>query len=338
MSPHGRACRVAGGAGGLFVVVLAASMIVGAVAMASSGPVPWLNVRPVEASGDPPLAAPCTASSLHAHLFLQGATGSLVGGISLRNVSVRPCSLLGSPRISFSGGGALSTKWQVKRLSASQVPVDVLADPPGSLRALAPGKSASVTVFWSNWCGPHAVVTGDPGQVPGALELLLSDGTRVSIPIAHAPRCDAPQDPSTISVSPFVPATRRLPESSRLPLRVKIVGEESVVLKPGLRAFAVRRAQLLHFAVAVTNTGRTSFHFALTSCPSYVEQVASAAAEVYILNCRPVSSIAAGRTVVFAMRIGVPKHTHLGNNSLTWELAPRTYSPPFTSAALAVKP
>src|SRR6266576_7188819 len=56
------------------------------VASAGSSPVvPWLDVRPAKAPANPPLAPPCWASDLHAHLFLQGATGSLVGGVELLN-------------------------------------------------------------------------------------------------------------------------------------------------------------------------------------------------------------------------------------------------------------
>ena len=327
-----RTCRIAA-----TLALVAGCVAVGAaVAGAAAGPVPWLDEHPVKASADPPLAAPCRAASLRAHLFLQGATGSLAGGVSLRNAGARPCALLGRPVVSFAGGAATVTKWEVKPLPPTQVTPDVLADPLGSLRALEPGKSAAITVFWSNWCGPHAIPTGDPGQLPATLDLGLASGTTVAIRIANAPRCDAPQDPSTIAVTPFAPAVRHLPESSHLPLRAKIVGERSVALKPGLHAFPVRRGQQLDFAVALTNTSRSRFDFARTSCPSYIEQVAAAAPEVYVLNCRPVRSIGAGRTVIFAMQTTVPERTHLGNNSLTWELAPRTYLPPFTSAALAV--
>lgn len=81
-----------------------------------------------------------------------------------------------------------------------------------------------------------------------------------------------------------------------------------------------------------------TFRFAHTSCPSYIEQVSDIAPAVYILNCRPVSSIGARRTVIFAMQMTIPAHAHVGANNLTWELAPKTYLPPFTSAALSVEP
>src|SRR5439155_24468948 len=52
---------------------------------AAAPAVPWLDQRPVKAVAHPPLAPPCRARDLHAHLFLQGATGPLVGGVDLTN-------------------------------------------------------------------------------------------------------------------------------------------------------------------------------------------------------------------------------------------------------------
>src|SRR5258708_7786901 len=78
--------------------------------------------------------------------------------------------------------------------------LDVLADPPGSLRALAPGKSASVWLWWSNWCGPGSVPTGSPGTPPDGFKLTLASGMGVVVPLTQAPRCDAPQSPSLLSV------------------------------------------------------------------------------------------------------------------------------------------
>jgi hypothetical protein len=316
-------------------------MVALAVASANAAPgavIPWLNQRPAKASAHPPLAPPCRASDLHAHLFMQGATGSLVGGVALLNAGTKACSLLGWPTVSFVGGGATGARWQIKRLAASPSPPDVLTDPPGSLRALQPGKSAGVSLFWSNWCGPGATPTGSGGALPRAIVLRLANGTSVSITPAHAPRCDAPQYPSTLSVGPFAPAERHLPESSRLPLRATIVAERTVRIKPGVKGVLVHRGQLLQYRVAVTNTGTKRFHFARSSCPVYIEQADPAPAQVYVLNCRPVRPIAPGETIVFAMRVQIPTTVRLGAGSLTWELAPKTYLAPFTAAPLWVKP
>jgi hypothetical protein len=201
-----------------------------------------------------------------------------------------------------------------------------------------PGKSATVSLFWSNWCGPGAQPTGAPGTLPDAIGLTLASRTRITVPLIQAPRCDAPDSPSTVSVGPFTPTVRRLPESSRLPLRAAIVGPRPVRVNPGVRAFRVHRGQLLRYEVALTNTGRSAFRFARSSCPIYIEELNPSAPQVYVLNCRPAGLFAPRATVLFAMEIRVPATAPLGIGSLTWELAPRTYEAPFAPAALWVVP
>jgi hypothetical protein len=128
-----RAARLA-----LFLLLIGFGSAAAQAAVGAPPVIPWLDQRPHRASAHPPLAAPCRAGRLHAHLFLQGATGSLLGGVELTNAGHAPCSLLGWPQLSFTGAAA-STRWQIKRLARSSQPPDVIADPPGSLRALAPG-------------------------------------------------------------------------------------------------------------------------------------------------------------------------------------------------------
>src|SRR5207249_584990 len=121
----------------------------------------------------------------------------------------------------------------------------------GSLRTLGPGKSATVALFWSNWCGPGGHPTGASGTPPDSIAIGLASGTSIMVALGHAPRCDAPQDPSVVSVGPFTPTTRRLPESSRLSLHAAIVGSRPIQVKSGLRAFRVHRGQLLRYRVAL---------------------------------------------------------------------------------------
>jgi len=194
-----------------------------------------------------------------------------------------------------------------------------------------------VSLFWSNWCGPGADPTGgSEGTPPDGIELGLADGTSITVPVTQAPRCDSLQDPSLVSVGPYMPTTRRLPESSRLPLRVAIVGSRTVQVKPGLGAIRVHRGELLRYEVAVTNTGRSAFRFAPSSCPVYIQELTLSSPQVYVLNCRRVRTIAQRATVLFAMQIRVPATARLGVGSLTWQLAPKTYEAPFAPAALWV--
>jgi hypothetical protein len=308
------------------VATLVSVALAGSTSAAPAPVIPWLDKHPVRASVHPPLAPSCRAQDLRAKLFLQGATGSLVGGVRLTNGGRSACSLLGRPQIVFTGAAASSTTWHVKKLARSPEPPDVLADPPGSLRALQPGKSAGVALFWSNWCGAR----------PDGIDIVLANGTDLVIPVAQTPRCDAKQAPSILSVTPFAPTERRLPRSSRLPLRVAIVGARPVLVKPGLRAFRVHRGELLHYRVALTNTGRTRFRFGTSSCPVYLQQLLPSRAEPFVLNCHALGAIPPRQTAQFEMQIRIPASLRLGNNSLTWELAPRTFEAPFAPAAVWV--
>jgi hypothetical protein len=223
---------------------------------------------------------------------------------------------------------AAKEPWRVKRIARSPEPLDVLVDPGGSLRALAPGKSAEITLYWSNWCGAP----------PSALRLRLRARSSVVVPLAQAPRCDVPQDPSLLAVAPFAPTVRTLPPSSHLSLTAAIVGPRPVLVKPGLHAFRVRRGALLSFRVTLTNDGKTAFRFARSSCPAFVEKLWPAAPQPYVLNCRLVGPIAPYGTVLFEMQIPVPAGARLGNTLLTWQLAPKTYEAPAASAAVCVVP
>ena len=320
----------------LAIAVVAAFAVAGG-ARAARRVIPWLDQRPMRASAHPQLAPACAAGALRAHLFLQGATGSLVGGVNLFNAGSRPCSLLGWPVVSLTGASALATPLQVRHTRRSAVPPDLLADPPGSLRALRSGRSASISLWWSNWCG-SAPVAGSPVMPPAGLKLSFASGTSLVMPLAQAPRCDAPTLPSSLSVGPFVPATRRLPASSRLPLRAAIIGPRPVLVKPHLRAFRVHRGELLHYQIALTNTARRPFRFTGSSCPLYIEEVVPAPEQVYVLNCRPAKTITAGTTLVFEMQLHIRRNAPLGNTGLSWELAPKTSQPPFATAAVWVEP
>jgi len=178
------------------------------------------------------------------------------------------------------------THWRVKQVARSPEPRDVLADPPGSLRALAHGKAAGAWLFWSNWCGPGATPTGDHGTPPSALRHRLANSTTLSIALStRAPRYDAPQAPSKISVGPLRPVSPSLPPSSRLPLRLAIV-------KARVHRFLARRGRPFRYRVAITNTAAHTLGFG-GGCPAYVEQlVGSGPALAYVLNCHEAGPIA----------------------------------------------
>jgi hypothetical protein len=287
-----------------------------------AGVIPWIPAQPPRGPAHPPLAPACRASQLHASLFLQGATGSLTGGLDLTNRGDTPCALLGRPQLSLVGG---TSRWRPGRPPQGlTLSPDPLADPPGSLRALAPGKTADVLIWWQNWCG----------KAPSALQLGLAGGRALRVALAQAPRCDQASMTSTFDFGSFEPRSRRLPDSSRLPLSVAITGPMPVSVKNGAaHAFRARRGELLRYTVVVTNTGTRPFRFG-ARCPAYVQDFGTQVA--YVLNCHPAGAIAPGASVRFAMQVDVPSQQKLGYAAIGWELAPNTYDAPQTAAPVWV--
>lgn len=218
----------------LLLVAAVLVLAVGACAR-STGVIPWLNQKPAKPKYHPPRPVPaCAAVDLKAQLFLQGETGSRVGGIDLENVSQRPCSLVGQPKVSFIGAATRVTKWRVKRTTRFFPFENTLQLPLASLWALQPGGKASIDLWWSNWCGPGSTSTGGSGRPLVAIVLRLRSGSRIVVPLQRVvrgelmvPRCDDAQEPSLLEVSRVVPVSMPGP-SSQLPLRATIVGKKTV--------------------------------------------------------------------------------------------------------------
>src|SRR5438067_1943543 len=209
----------------------------------SSDEIPWLPTRPQLGSANPPLAPACDASQLRATLSLQGATGNLAGGISIRNQSSQPCSLVGRPRLAFVGA---TSKWRVTRWQ-DQGPFDPLAPPLGSLRALGPGKWVSIGLFWSSWCGRGSNAAGDSGEPPAAILLKAPGGGTVVLSrdeIGNRPLPAPPcyGSPSKLGATRFTPYVPQGPPSSALPLRARIAASR-VSIYPGGPASIIKGKQ-----------------------------------------------------------------------------------------------
>lgn len=303
-----------------------------------SGAVPWVPTRPQLGPANPPLAPACTASELAATAGLQGETGNLAGTIEIRNRSSRPCSLVGTPKLSFAGA---TSKWRQTRGQPGFFPSDPLAPPPGSLRALAPGAWASVGLFWSNWCGRGSSDNGNSGLAPAALLLTAPGGGTIRLaqnrmggggrPLG-APPCYA-ESGSTLSATRFTPVVPQGTLRSELPLRARMVADVSSLkgkakaLQP---AFSARRGAWLSYTVVLTNRSPRPFTFG-RSCPVYTEQWGLAKAQAFVLNCRPVGPIGPGRSVRFGMRIYVPRNATTATSAFDWILAPHTWNAPQAS-------
>jgi hypothetical protein len=328
--------------------LLAASGVTGGVLAfsaggSSGGVVPWLPTRPHLGPSHPALAPPCTASQLGASLFLQGATMSLAGPISLVNRSARPCSLLGHPRLSFANA---TSKWQETQLSqGGTAPFDPLAPPRRSLRALAPGEHVSVMLWWSNWCGTGAKPGGSITRPPSAIVLTPPGGGQIRLTTANdghglpSPVCNPGSGGvSTLQAGNFTPFVPEGPPSSALPLRARIVPGPPLTIKgkhisePSLSA---RAGTWLDFTVVLTNTSAQPFHFGRT-CPAYTEGIGADQNVAYILNCRGIGSIAPEHSVRFAMRVRVPRNVGESFPPLGWTLAPHSWNAPQTLAVVAI--
>jgi hypothetical protein len=138
------------------------------------------------------VAPPCRASQLRPNLFLQGATGKLLGGIDFRIVGSQPCSLFfGPPQVSLSGTHARYSVYTMRPVGRGGD-----ARPVRNLRSLRPGDRVVVDLSWSNWCGqpPKALVVTVP--FGGGTFRLRPPGT---------PRCDVESQPSRLGVGPIVP-------------------------------------------------------------------------------------------------------------------------------------
>jgi hypothetical protein len=253
----------------------------------------WKPFRPPIAPA-PRLASPCHASDLSwsPHDFegpvgWVGATGNLGTSIVVRNVSGHPCSLVGRPRLRFAG--ADTREFAISAYSQDPINRAALS----SLRALGPGKEARVELWWmQSWCG----------NPPAKLRVTLLAGRSTKTFLNNgAPRCNDPAArQSTIThlgVSTWVPV---LLEPPALPLRVQLLGRKG---SHGFVVYHVRRGHVLRYQVAVTNVSKKPYTFG--RCPFY--EVTLDRAQAFVLNCRPVGTLAPGARAVFEMRMRVDR-------------------------------
>jgi Protein of unknown function (DUF4232) len=289
---------------------------------ALAGAIPWLPAVP-PAAPVPPVAPPCVAASLAANFGIQGATGSLAGGVSLTNRGLTACSMLGSVTVRFLDGSDPAGLTQ-HALSPDRPEPGV---PLPSLRALQPGKAAFVRVWWSNWCG-------DPA--PTHIGFMLPSGDELTFPLSGSARCDAPSAASTLGFGAPEPLAPQPSHASRLPLAAELVEQWAVGPKPIATAHW-RRGATAVFYIGLRNVSRRRFRFGPT-CPTYVEGTGPGLpSELHVLNCRAVGALSPGEQVVFEMRVRVPATAPLGRNPLIWTLAPASYLPPIADGVIFVR-
>jgi len=256
-------------------------------------------------------------------VFFNGASGSLVGAVTFRNVGA-PCSLLGRPRVRLFGGGAAGVRQRQVVLPLLGRAADVLP-PPFSIRALLRGGTAGVQIWWSNWCRVGDQGGGKLSAPPSGVEVTLPSGGRARLKVAGAPRCDQPAEPSRVAVRPFEPVVSPPKRSTRLPVRLSF----------DAASYRVRVGGRLHYRVRLTSTSRQPFRF--RSCPLYFEQLGpSVWQEIHYLNCKPAGTFALRAAAVFAIELRVPRTIRPGRYRLLFELGLGTYQLVQTPAAQVV--
>jgi hypothetical protein len=132
----------------------------------------------------------CRGPDLAARLALQGATGAMEGGVTVRNRTAHRCVLFGRPSV-----------WLIEH--GSQLLVRIAPGPSttGARRArpltLRPGGRAFVRLRWSNWCGAAST------RITVRLYLRT---TKPLLPVRGAtrtPRCDDRSSVSVVRVGPW---------------------------------------------------------------------------------------------------------------------------------------
>ncbi len=176
----------------------------------AAGPADW---RPTPTRPGPPPVPPaaasptpggapgaCSAGMLHAKATWQGATGSLLGAVTVGNASGRACTLDGYPTIAVQdASGPLA--------GITQLPGPATSGPRAGAITLAPGAQALVRIQWRNWCtappsGPLSLAV----TLPNGGGTLTAAGDPSGPGLGGSPRCDDQAAGSTLSVGPFEPA------------------------------------------------------------------------------------------------------------------------------------
>lgn len=139
---------------------------------------------------------PCKAEQLSGTAAWQGATGSMAGPVMLTNTSSTPCTLQGSPKLEILDAQGQPLELKDTLMSSNQESKQVV---------LQPKDKARVMLVWRNWCkqgslgnlSVRVTLPDNGGQVVAPVQDL---GPR-TVPLT--PRCDAPDQPSTLSVGVF---------------------------------------------------------------------------------------------------------------------------------------
>jgi Protein of unknown function (DUF4232) len=148
---------------------------------------------------------PCAAADLAGTARWQGATGSLAGGLSLVNTGSSACALPGNAQLELvDAQGEVLPTTQQQAPDLCQAPQDTAGCPSHTTVVVQSGEHATLRFVWQNWCG-------EPPVGPIALDVMFpTQPNPLSVPVVDpagkpstaAPRCNAPDSPSTLALGP----------------------------------------------------------------------------------------------------------------------------------------
>src|SRR6266851_913475 len=292
-----------------------------------SDPVPWISATPSSMRRPTPSPTlipagtqPCQAADLRP---VFGGISALPGGqlaasILFGNRSATACVLQGVPAVQLfeSAGHQIPLTTTV----AQGMPSDPVLVQPGTADVQAHIPRAGIAYAEIDWqthdgagfpCAPipqegTAVAMSLPGG-GGSLRIAVSD------PMSRWSTIAPCYGRLAVSAFQHWPAPEPSPPPDPLAsLTIRIDAPSSVT--PG---------SVLHYTVSLQNSGSQPIVFP-ADCPVYGQWAADStkafAKDFYLLNCRPVGTVASGQSVRFAMQMAVPSATGPGQYTLTWQI------------------
>jgi hypothetical protein len=289
------------------------------------GPVPWISATPATMMLPTPSPTvipagtrPCQAADLQAVFGgISAATGGQLGAsVLLGNRSASPCVLQGVPAVQLfdSAGHQIPLTTTV----AQGTPSDAVLVQPGTadVQAHIPRAGiAYVEIDWQTRDGAGFPCAPIPNEGTDVAIVLPGGSLRASVSDAMSRWNAIAPCYGRIAVSAIQQWPAAVPSPTPNPL-------ESLTVHVDAPA-TVSRGSIVHYTVTLRNTGSEPITFP-ADCPVYGQWAADStqafAKDFYVLNCRPVGTIAPGQSVRFAMQVAVPVGTEPGPYTLYWHI------------------
>jgi hypothetical protein len=148
-----------------------------------------------------PAPGVCRPSALRAVVQLQGATGSLLGAIRIRNTGRRACELNGRPTVRLRDANGVPLKTQQRPLRPLWQQLGRPRPAGWPVVRVRPRMDVQVAVQLRNWCVLRMKPVFFHAYLPGV-------GAPIPAPARVTLRCDEPRSPVFLSVGPVEPPTR----------------------------------------------------------------------------------------------------------------------------------